>query len=264
MFAVATGFAGQGALQGALALLALVLALLYRWQQRSAAQGRYSPRLAWLRAGLYFCFCLLVASFSGVLATVIHTPLATAAQLADLRWWALTLACAAVIAIAYAVIWPRGTFTDGRRLHPLLTLVYGSVWGICQGLLFLSMWALVQHSGLGVWWVALISYFLIGAYNGCWHHFFWDIHVSPPHNYSEWNGRKVLFCHTPNLLLCLSYLALYGNAGIYLLLQGAALAASAWFMRFPAFWDDYSAAPGRERSIAEKVQRMPPLDAGER
>lgn len=254
MFTAAAPFAGQDVLSSVVSLLALILAFGYLWQRRGIAANSYSPRLAWLRALIYFCVCVMVARYSGVLAAVLQSPLATAVQLADPLWWTLTTACALVIMIAYAVIWPIGTFTDGRRLHPLLTLVYGSVWGICQGLLFLSMWALVEQSGLGVWWVAGISYLMIGAYNGCWHHFFWDIHVSPPHNYSEWNSKKVLFCHTPNLLLCLSTLALYGNAGIYVLLQGVALAASAYFMHFPAFWDDYSAEPGRERPFAEKLQ----------
>ena len=158
-----------------------------------------------------------------------------------------------MIFVGYAVIWPKGTFTDGRIAHPVLSLVYGAVWGICQGLLFLSFWAGLEQLGIAVHWVAIISYVLIAAYNGCWHHFFWDVYVSPPHNYSEWNGKKVLFCHTPNLLICLTYLALYGNAGIYVLLQGLALAASARAMHFPAPWDDYRAEAGRERPIAEKI-----------
>ena len=188
-----------------------------------------------------------------MLATVLNSPLASQAQLADPWWLALTGACLAVIVIGYALIWPLGTFNDGRKAHPVLSLLYGVVWGSCQGLLFLSFWAAAQSSGLGVWWVALISYILIGAYNGCLHNFYWDKYVSPPHNYSEWNARKVLLCHTPNLLICLPYLALYGNAGIYVLLQGLALAISAYVMRFPAWWDDYSAEAGVERSIAERA-----------
>ncbi len=231
--------------------LAVILLGIYLQQRRGIAKDCYSPRLAWLRAGLYFCACLLIANVSGVLFKVLNSPLATAAQLVNPFWWLLTAACTVVIVVGYAVIWPIGTFHDGRQRHAALSLLYGSVWGICQGLLFLSFWAWVEYSGLAVYWVAIISYGLIGAYNGCWHNFFWDIYVSPPHNYSEWNGRKVLFCHTPNLLICLSYLALYGNAGIYVLLQGVALAASAYAMRFPAFWDDYSAEAGRERSIAD-------------
>lgn len=211
----------------------------------------YSPKLAWLRAGVYFCICLLVAHYAGVLSAVTGAPLATPEQLANPRWWALTAACVAVIVVGYAVIWPRGTFTDGRPRHAVLSLAYGALWGVCQALWFLTLWALAARSGLAVGWVALISYLLIGTYNGLWHRFFWDIYVSPPHNYTEWNARKVLFCHTPNLIVCLAYLAIYGNAGIFVLLQGAALAFSAYAMRFPAPWDEYTAPAGRERSIRE-------------
>lgn len=213
----------------------------------------YDPRLAWIRAGVYFCACVAVAHFCGVLAKVIESPLATSQQLASPLWWLLTLACCAVIVVGYAVIWPMGTFTDGRRSHPVLTLVYGSIWGACQALWFLSIWSLLARTGLAAVWVAIASYLLIGTYNGCFHRFFWDIYVSPPHNYTEWNAKKVLLCHTPNLVLCLTYLALFGNFAIFVLLQAAALAFSAFFMRFPAFWDDYRAEAGRERSITEKI-----------
>ena len=234
-----------------LLVLVVICALLSVRRQAHAGAAIYLPQAAWLRALAYFGLCLIVANYSGVLATVLNSPLASQAQLADPWWLALTGACLAVIVIGYALIWPLGTFNDGRKAHPVLSLLYGVVWGSCQGLLFLSFWAAAQSSGLGVWWVALISYILIGAYNGCLHNFYWDKYVSPPHNYSEWNTRKVLLCHTPNLLICLPYLALYGNVGIYVLLQGLALAISAFVMRFPAWWDDYAAEAGAERSIAE-------------
>jgi hypothetical protein len=229
----------------------LALALVYRWRRRAVDDGVYHPALAWLRAGLYFCACWIVAALSGALDAVVAAPLASAAQRADPWWWLLTGICTAVIAFGYGLIWPRGTFTDGRRRHSLLSLAFGSVWGISQGLLFVSFWLLIAATGLEPVWVAVLSYLAIGGYNGFWHRFVWDIHVSPPHNYTEWNAHKVLFCHTPNLLVCLCYLALYGNFGVFVLLQGLALALSAYAMRFPAFWDDYRAQPGRERSILD-------------
>lgn len=243
-------FAAAPAFGAAVLLVAAVLLALLVLCSRRAAADTYVPLLAWLRAGIYFCVCLLVAASSGALALVLQRPLATAAQWHDPRWWAYSLLCGAVVVVAYAVIWPRGTFTDGRRAHPLLSLVYGSVWGLCQGLLFVSIWLGVARSGLAPGWVAVVSYLLIGTYNGLLHRYFWDIQVSPPHNYSEWNARKVLLCHTPNLIVCLSYLAVYANFGIFVLLQAVALAASARAMRFPAPWDDYRAVPGQERSLA--------------
>lgn len=234
----------------ALLLVAAALALGYVLSRRHAPPGVYSPRLAWLRAGLYFCACLLAAEAAGVLDAVLQAPLATAAQRGDPRWWLLVGACFAAVIVGYALVWPRGTFTDGRVRHGLLSLGYGAVWGACQGLWFLTLWSLAGRSGLAPVWVAVLSYLLIGGWNGVWHRFFWDIQVSPPHNYREWNGRKVLFCHTPNLLLGLSLLALYGNAALFVLMQVLALACSAYAMRFPAWWDDYRAVPGQERSLS--------------
>ena len=231
----------------------LALALGYVAARRHASRGAYSPRLAWLRAGLYFCVCLFAATVSGVLDTVLGTPLATAAQRADPWWWLLVVACFGVILVGYHFVWPRGTFTDGRRHHTLLSLAYGAVWGLCQGLWFLVIWTLIARSGWPTWAVAIAAYLAIGGYNGIWHRFVWDVHVSPPHNYREWNGRKVLLCHTPNLLLGLTLLALHGNGGLFVLMQVLALALSAWHMRFPAWWDDYRAVPGEERSLAARA-----------
>ena len=245
----ATRSAFQLWLEIGLALTAAVLLLDSGQLRRQRTPGQYKPELAWRRAWAYFCMCLVIGSLSGALATVLGSPLATVEQLVDPRWWLMTLACAAVVFVGYAVIWPMGTFTDGRPLHGRVTLLYGRLWGACQALLFLSIWALIERSGLGVWWVAAATFLAIATYNGLWHRLVWDKYVSPPHNYTEWNARKVLLCHTPNLLVCLAYLAVYGNVGIFVLLQAYALAVSAWAMHFPKWSDDYTAPAGQERSI---------------
>ncbi len=216
------------------------------------AERLYVPSWAWLRALIYFALCLLVARGCGVLALLQQQSVVSASQLQDPLWRVLGLSCLAVVGVAYGLIWPKGTFTDGRRARPLLAGLYGLCWGICQGLLFLSIWQLVQASGLATLWVGLISYALIGVYNGLLHHHFWDVYVSPPHNYSEWNLRKVVCCHTPNLMLCLSFYGLFCNAALFVLLQGLALALSAIAMRFPAPWDDYRAPAGQERSLSQE------------
>lgn len=210
------------------------------------AARTYQPVWAWGCAALYFGFCVAVSQVSGALHWALNAPL-FAPEPRPLLYALLLSGCWLAILVGYGVIWPRGTFTDGRQRHGLLSLAYGAAWGACQGLWFLTLWHLVARSGLQVGWVAVISYLLIGGYNGVWHRFFWDIYVSPPHNYREWNARKVLWCHTPNLLLTLSLLALYDSAGMFVLLQATALALSAYAMRFPAPWDAYRAEAGLER-----------------
>ena len=140
-----------------------------------------------------------------------------------------------------------GTFSDGRSRHLVLTTLYGTLWGLCHGQVFLSIWALAEMTGLNSYWVAGITYLVLSGYNFAFHQFFWDVHVSPPHNYEAWNLRKVQFCHAPNLLLGLTALAIWGNFGLWLLLQTFCLVVSAHAMRFPAWYDDYTAEAGATR-----------------
>lgn len=223
--------------------------LLAACRRRAAGRDarRYDPRLAWLCAGAYFCAVLPLSWALGVLPSLLDAPLVTAAQWRDPHWIAYTLFYAAVLWVAYMRVWPLGSFTDGRRRHPLLATGYGLAWGLCHGQAFLCFWALAERSGLGVFWVAGLTFLLLSGYNFAFHQFFWDVRVSPPHNYAAWNLRKVLYCHTPNLALGLVWLALWGNFGLWLLLQTACLLASAHHMRFPAWYDDYTAVAGETR-----------------
>lgn len=59
--------------------------------------------------------------------------------------------------------------------------------------------------------------------------------VAPEHNLAEWNTRKMLFAHLPNLVCTLAYLAAYGNGGMFVLFQTVALLGSTYFMRFPRY-----------------------------
>lgn len=213
-----------------------------------STRAPYSPKLAWLRALAYFAFCFGIAAASGALQSVLGAPLVPAD--AGAAWWALALGYLAIIVIGYAVIWPIGTFTDNRARHGALSIAYGATWGLAQGMWFLTIWTWIGKAGLAPLWSGALAYLAIGGYNGLWHRFFWDIYVSPPHNYTEWNGRKVLLAHTPNLIVGLVLLGLYGSGGVYVLMQALALGISAFVMRFPAPWDQYTAVAGQERTLS--------------
>ena len=92
---------------------------------------------------------------------------------------------------------------------------------------------------------------LIAVYNLNYQSGWWDIHVSPPHNIRDWNNRKVLFAHNPFLLATLTYFVMYGNAGIYVILNACALGASAVAMRFPPFWESDGPPVSLETAIGE-------------
>ena len=235
---VADWIAGAALLVG----LALFLGASPRLQAR-----QYEPRLAWRCAGLYFCAALMLSWSLGVLHSLLAMPLVRAEQWREPHWLAYTLAYVLVLWFAYMVLWPRGSFTDGRRKHPWLTTGYGLAWGLCHGQVFLCFWALAERTGLGGLGVAILTYLLLSGYSFVYHQFFWDVQVSPPHNYAAWNLKKVLYCHTPNLLLGLVWLAVWGNFGLWLLLQTGCLLASAHHMRFPAWYDDYTAIAGETR-----------------
>ena len=230
-----------------LALLILVIAGIAYLAQRGREPGVYVPSLAWLRALLYFSAALLLSWSLGVLQSLLTQPLLTAEQLND-RWWqAVTLLYLVVLWVGYAILWPRGTFTDGRSAHPLVTTLYGLLWGLCHGQLFLGIWAIAELTGLASYWVAGITYVVLSGYNFAYHQFFWDIYVSPPHNIESWNLKKVQYCHAPNLLIGLAWLATWGNFGLWLLLQTAVLTICVHAMRFPAWYDDYRGQPGETR-----------------
>jgi len=227
----------QYLLAGAYIVIAAVSAVTLI--KRSADQHGYRPDLAWLRALIYLCTTSLIALFCGVTAAVFQRPFATAEQLSSPLWLAGLILCTMLIVVAYGFIWAKGTFTDGRQWHPVSTTLFGLTWGLSQAQLFLSFWALSELIQLSPLWTTLITIAAISIYNGNWQQFYWDIKVSPPHNYPEWNLRKVLLCHVPNLLLTLPFFAIYGNVQLYILFQTGALLLSAHRMHFPHWADDY-------------------------
>jgi hypothetical protein len=79
----------------------------------------------------------------------------------------------------------------------------------------------------------------------------WDIHVSPPHNIKATNTGKVLLAHNPFLLSSLTYFVIYGNAGIYVILNACALGASAVALRFPPFWAEDGERVSFDTAIGE-------------
>jgi len=198
----------------------------------------YNPRLAWIRAAVYFTACFAIAYFSGAMQLVLSHPLVTAENLRDARWIVFTLLCIAIEIWAYVFLWPRGTLTHGRQLYWSVVLTFGVVWGLSEGLLFLSVFILISKVFASKFVIWLVSFLVIGIFIGLWHQFYWDIYVAPEHNIPEWNAKKVLFGHMPNIMITLAYLTFYESAGLFVLFQAFALIASTHFMRFSPFWEN--------------------------
>ncbi len=219
-------------------LFAILLILIFALQKRKKETTGYSPRLAWIRGGIYFISSSILSILTGVFSTLISEPIATAKNLSNLNWWLFTGLCAGVIYFAYFVLWAKGTLTHGRELHIPSVLTFGLFWGLSEGQIFLSVWAVTEKFIGNVWVVALTAFLVIGMFKGLWQSQYWDIYVSPEHNIPEWNLRKVLLGHVPNLIFTLSYLAIFGNAFLFLLFQTAGLMISAYLMHFPKWTDD--------------------------
>jgi hypothetical protein len=219
------------------ALIGLLLFLNITLQTQKRTVTSYSPRLAWIRGGIYFTSGFILSILTGVLPALVSKPIATSEQISNLYWWLFTLLCVGVIYFAYFYLWPRGTLTHGRELHLPQVLFFGLFWGLGEGLVFLSTWAVTEKFSSNVWLTALITFLIVGTFKGLWQSQYWDIHVAPEHNIPEWNLKKVLLGHIPNLIFTLSYLAVFGNALIFLLLQTAGLMYMTYRMRFPAIND---------------------------
>jgi hypothetical protein len=217
------------------ALFAILVILIFTLQKQKKKFTGYSSQLAWIRGGIYFASSFILSILTGVFSTLISKPIATQENLSNLYWWIFTLLCAFVIYIAYFVIWRRGTLTHGRELHIPSVLIFGLFWGLSEGQIFLSAWSVTEKFIDNVWIVALVTFLIVGTFKGVWQSQYWDIYVSPEHNIPEWNLKKVLFGHIPNLIFTLSYLALFGNALIFLFFQTAGLMYCTYYMHFPKY-----------------------------
>ena len=194
----------------------------------------YSPRKAWIRATVYFVACWVIAWASGALGAILNRPIFSQSTGSHLLWIILTIICTAVIVVGYGVIWPKGTLTHGRPLSWSAVLLFGLLWGLSEGLLFVSVWWLVGRFVENGWLVGIITFLILSSYKGVWHSQYWDIYVSPEHNIEEWNMPKVLYAHTPNLIVTLTHLTLFSSMGLFILWQTIALMLSAYFMHFPS------------------------------
>ncbi len=213
--------------------------------------GQYSPRLAWMRAWIYYCFVLLFSWVAGPLGRILEQPLVAQGRSDDRPWLLLVALCWCVAVWGYVYWWPRGTLTHGRRLYLVPALLHGAMWGVCAGLLYLSFYALLEQFAFPGFVNALLLIGVLSVYNINYQVGWWDIFVSPPHNLRATNNGKVAFAHQPFLFCSLALLVIYGDAGMFVLLTAFAMAASAVAMRFPAPWSDYTARVSRATAMGE-------------
>ncbi len=240
---------------GVFALLtALIISLVL---QRSRCEpGVYEPRLAWLRAGIYFCICWIISWGSGVLNTLTASAEPLPGLIGDPVFIAAVAAILIFEYIAYYKVWAAGTYSLNRRRYAVTSIVFGALWGIAEAQLFLSFFAIAESFGAGMWGSAIVMWIGVGAFYGPWHRFYWDFYVAPEHNVLEWNGRKVLFVHVPNITLTIGYLLYFREPHLFVGFMAFALIGAAWYMRFPAPWDQLSRIKIIDTYIDNSVSKM--------
>jgi nucleoside recognition membrane protein YjiH len=219
-------------------LIGILIFLIIQLQNKKRGITTYNVHLAWIRGGIYFASCFIISILTGVFQTLISKPIATSENISNPIWWGFTLLCIAIIYFAYFILWRRGTLTHGRELHVPSVLTFGLLWGVSEGQLILSIWSIVEKYLSNVWVVGIVSFLIISTFKGLWQSQYWDVYVSPEHNIPEWNLKKVLLGHVPNLIFTLSYLAIFGNSLIFLIFQTTGLMICAYYMHFPKWTSD--------------------------
>lgn len=187
---------------------------------------------------MYFCFCYLLAWYSGALPAALAQPVATQEQLANPVWQAWVFGLITLVTVGYWIIWARFTIRFERKLELLPQIVFGLAWGLAAGFLFLSIWHLVESAfpSLPVWGVFLITYVLISVWQWLWQDYGWDVYISPEHDCPWSIAVKVPATHIPNVTFCLIFFALYENYWIFVGLQTWALLGASVAMRMPSPW----------------------------
>ena len=246
-----------GAFAGAVGCCLAVLVVVYWRGGRGRPWVTYDPRPAWVRAGIYFCCCYLLSYLSGGMRLIVTSPVVTSAQLHDPRWVAATALVLTFIVVAYSFVWVRYTVKFDRARTPLVSGLFGLLWGTSSGQLFLAVWVLAHKTSLPVWGATLVAYLVLAAWQPNFHNIYWDHYIAPEHDTSMTQKIKALGCHIPNLALTLTYLTVWHDYLVFVSFQVVACVSAAVGMRFPAPW----ATPG-EHDFARRTDARVPRCTG--
>lgn len=257
-------------LAAALSVLLILCQCLY-WRQyassrpgiKSLERGRFVPAAAWLRALSLFLSFYLFGIASGAVEAALSRSAISSEELASQYWWAWFIGMTLFMLIAYWGIWARNTLHFGRALAPVSQTLFGLLWGIAFGLLFLSIWHVADAILLALlgeakatWQVYILAYVIISLWQALMMDLYWDVYVSPEHDTPASIKLKVPTTHIPNVTLSLIFFAIYQNYAVFIAWQCIALIGCSLAMRMPAPWSKADTpAPMRERSAVFGLPR---------
>ncbi len=225
---------------GLVALSGIVIAVVFNTKYKDRKWDIYYPHLAWMRGGMYFSFCWTLSYLTGGLQLILDNPVFTAEQWADPVWRAYTAGACLFIVVAYSINWCYFTPVFERKKKWIVAIIFGALWGSSSGQLFLSVWLMVNATGLPTWWATGVAFLLLGAYQPNWHNIYWDHYIAPEHDTPLTQVIKATTCHIPNLIIWLPHLTIYENYALFVGAQVWACVSAALGMRFPAPWDEPS------------------------
>jgi hypothetical protein len=178
--------------------------LLYRlFRDPNSKSTEYYGNLAWIRAFLFYSFCIIISWGLGVFDAVIVNGTSNLGEYtSDTTWIALTTALMSFSFVGYWIIWPMGTVSYGRKKHSVLfwQVLFGIVNGLCEGMLNVSIWAVAELFHQPRWATFLIYFCIQGGWKANWDTGYWNVYVTPAHNVMSWNLFKVATVHSPMIL----------------------------------------------------------------
>lgn len=238
-------------------VILVILIVLYWTRFRAHPWDTYVPKIAWTRAGIYFCCCYLLSYATGAMELILNSPIVTPEQLANNNWIIYTGICALFIVGAYSIVWCYYTPVFERKRNILISALFGALWGSSSGQLFLSIWLIANMVDWPIWAAWIATWLCLGAYQPNWHNIYWDHYIAPEHDTPMTQKIKALGCHIPNLSILLVYLALYDNYFIFVLAQVVACTSAGIGMRYPAPW-----AAASEMNLAPRTNASIPRCTG--
>ncbi len=221
---------------GVIILLIIVL-IVYLKNYRGLPQTDFNPKVIWLRALIVFCVCFILSWVTGTMDKILANPFVTQEQLQSTTWIIFTAVCFIFVFIAYWIVWASMTLQFERKRYWVTQICFGLVWGAATSQVFLVIWNACGMLGLPMWGRWILGYALLSAFMGFWQDLYWDVWVVPEHDTPRSLKLKVICSHVPNMTLCLTYLAIYDNQWIFIMLQTMALLGASIFLRFPPWWE---------------------------
>ena len=218
-------------------VLLIVLLTVYLKNYRGLPQTDFNPKVIWIRALIVFCVCFILSWVTGTMDKILANPFVTQEQLQSTTWIIFTAVCFVFIFIAYWIVWASMTITFNRKRYLVTQICFGLVWGAATSQVFLVIWNFAGIFDWPMWGRWILGYVLLSAFMGLWQDLYWDVYVVPEHDTPRSLKLKTICSHIPNMTLCLTYLAIYDNQLIFIMLQTMALLGASIFLRFPPWWE---------------------------